>query len=145
MKITTRLTAVAMAVFILGFLLGQNFDFTTNAHAQNNKVFELRTYTTAEGKLPNLLARFRDHTMTFFERHGMTNVGYWVPQDSPDSENTLIYLLEHSSRQAAQENWADFLADAEVLRVMAESETAGSIISNIESVFVEPTNFSPIR
>ena len=75
----------------------------------------------------------------------MTNVGYWVPQDSPDSENTLIYLLEHSSRQAAQDNWADFLADAEVLRVMAESETAGSIISNIESVFVEPTNFSPIR
>ena len=145
MKITTRLTAVAMAVFILGFLLGQNFDFTTNAHAQSNKVFELRTYTTAEGKLPNLLARFRDHTMTFFERHGMTNVGYWVPQDSPDSENTLIYLLEHSSRQAAQENWTNFLADAEVLRVMAESEAAGSIISNIESVFVEPTSFSPIR
>ena len=145
MKTTVFLAAVAIAVFISGFLLGQNLGFITAAHAQNNKVFELRTYTTAEGKLPNLLTRFRDHTMTLFEKHDMTNVGYWVPQDSPDSENTLIYLLEHSSRQAAQENWANFLADAEVLRIMAESEAAGSIISSIESVFVEPTSFSPIR
>ena len=145
MKMTVRLTAVIMAVFISGFLSGRNFDFTINAHAQSNKVFELRTYTTAEGKLPNLLARFRDHTMTLFEKHGMTNVGYWVPQDSPNSENTLIYLLEHSSRQAAQESWADFRADAEWSRVMIESEVAGSIVNNIESVFIEPTNFSPIR
>ena len=142
---TARLAAVTMTVFISGFLLGQNFNFTTSAHAQNNKVFELRTYTTAEGKLPNLLARFRDHTMTIFERHGMTNVGYWVPQDSPNSENTLIYLLEHSSRQAAQESWAGFRADSEWLRVMIESEATGSIVSNIESVFIEPTNFSPMR
>ncbi|SVC45165.1 uncharacterized protein METZ01_LOCUS298019, partial [marine metagenome] len=110
---TVRLAAVIMAVFISGFLSGRNFDFTISAHAQSNKVFELRTYTAAEGKLPNLLARFRDHTMTLFEKHGMTNVGYWVPQDLPNSENTLIYLLEHSSRQAAQESWADFRADAE--------------------------------
>ena len=145
MKITVRLAAVAMAIFLSGFLLGQNFDFTTSAHAQNNKVFELRTYTTAEGKLPNLLARFRDHTMTIFKRHGMTNVGYWVPQDSPNSQNTLIYLLEHSSRQVAQESWAGFRADPEWLRVMTESEATGSIVSNIESVFIEPTNFSPMR
>lgn len=145
MKMTVRLAAVAMAVFISGFLSGQNFDFTINAHAQSNKVFELRTYTAAEGKLPNLLARFRDHTMTLFEKHGMTNVGYWVPQDSPNSENTLIYLLEHSSRQAAQKSWTGFRADAEWSRVMIESEAAGSIVSNIESVFIEPTNFSPIR
>ena len=145
MKMTVRLIAVIMAVFISGFLSGRNFDFTINAHAQSNKVFELRTYTAAEGKLPNLLARFRDHTMTLFEKHGMTNVGYWVPQDLPNSENTLIYLLEHSSRQAAQESWADFRADAEWSRVMIGSEAAGSIVNNIESVFIEPTNFSPIR
>ena len=145
MKMTVRLAAVAMAVFISGFLSGRNFDFTINAHAQSNKVFELRTYTAAEGKLPNLLARFRDHTMTLFEKHGMTNVGYWIPQDSPNSENTLIYLLEHSGRQAAQKSWAGFRDVAEWSGVMIESEAAGSIVNNIESVFIEPTNFSPIR
>ena len=145
MKITARLTVVTTAIFISGFLVGQNLDFTTIAHAQNNKVFELRTYTAVEGKLPNLLARFRNHTMTLFEKHGMVNIGYWVPQDSPDSESILVYLLEHSSRQAAQESWADFLSDAEWLRAMTESEAEGDIVKSIKSVFIEPTSFSPMR
>ncbi len=107
------------------------------------KVFELRTYTTEEGKLPNLLALFRDHATQLFEKHGMTHVGYWVPQDSPESENTLIYVVSHDSREAAQESWGAFRADPEWQRVAEESQADGPIVANIESVFIEATDFSP--
>ena len=77
------------------------------AHAQNaNRVFELRTYTAPDGKLPELQARFRNHTMRIFEKHGMKNVGYWVPQDAPTKDNTLIYIISHESREAAKKSWA---------------------------------------
>ena len=72
------------------------------------RVFEIRTYTTEPGKLPDLLKRFRDHTTKLFEKHGMTNIGYWVPTDEPRSKNTLIYILAHDSREAAKKSWDDF-------------------------------------
>src|SRR5579871_5932443 len=78
------------------------------AHAQDTRVFELRTYTCNEGKLHDLLTRFRDHTMTIFARHGMTSIAYWVPQDEPRSKNTLIYIIAHASRDAAKKNWQEF-------------------------------------
>ena len=109
----------------------------------SNKVFELRTYTTEEGKLPNLLALFRDHATQLFEKHGMTHVGYWVPQNSPGSGNTLIYMVSHDSREAAQESWGAFREDPEWHRVAEESQADGRIVANIESVFVEATDFSP--
>ena len=65
-------------------------------------VYELRTYTTHEGKLENLNARFRDHTVRLFKKHGMESVGYWVPTAEPKSKNTLIYVIKHKSRDAAQ-------------------------------------------
>jgi hypothetical protein len=107
------------------------------------RVFELRTYTTEDGKLPNLLTLFRDHATQLFEKHGMTHVGYWVPQDSPESENTLIYVVSHESREAAQENWGAFRADPEWQRVAAESQADGPVVANIASVFIEATDFSP--
>src|SRR5258708_37876906 len=76
--------------------------------AQNQRVFELRTYHTLPGRLPALQARFRDHTTKLFEKHGMTNIGYWTPQDAPASDNTLIYVIAHASRDAAKKNWDDF-------------------------------------
>src|SRR5215211_1074216 len=70
------------------------------AHAAAaGRVFELRTYTTHEGRLDALLRRFRNHTVRLFEKHGMTNIGYWVPQDSARSHNTLVYILAHPSRE----------------------------------------------
>ena len=107
------------------------------------KVFELRTYTTEDGKLPKLLTLFRDHATRLFEKHGMTHVGYWVPQDSPESENTLIYVVSHDSREVAQESWGAFRADPEWQRVAEESQADGRIVANIESVFIEATDFSP--
>jgi len=143
---TIRITALAVTVFGLGFVLGHGFDGGMTARAQGSgKVFELRTYTTPEGKLPNLLARFRDHTMRIFERHGMSNVGYWVPQDAPASANTLVYIISHESRAAAEASWAAFRADPEWQRVAEESQVDGRIVANVESVFLEATAFSPLR
>jgi|ERR1700722_8611263 len=112
---------------------------------QPARVFELRTYTCYEGKLPDLLARFRNHTMQIFEKHGMTNIGYWVPQDAPASKNTLIYILAHPSREAAQKNWDAFRNDPEWQKVQKESEANGKIVSNVVSVFTDATDFSPIK
>ena len=69
------------------------------------EVFELRTYTTNKGKLPNLNARFRDHTVRLFEKHGMKSIGYWTPTDK---ENTLVYVISHKSREAAKASWKAF-------------------------------------
>lgn len=108
-------------------------------------VFELRTYTSYEGKLPEVLARFRDHVMKLFEKHGMINVAYWVPQDAPASQNTLIYVLAHSSREAAKMNWDAFRKDPEWQRVRNETEANGKLVLKIESVFMDSTEFSPMK
>ena len=112
---------------------------------EHGRVFELRTYTCNEGKLPDLLARFRNHTMAIFEKHGMTNIAYWVPQDAPASQNTLIYVIAHASREAAKKNWEEFGKDPEWQKVQKESEANGKIVSKVESVFIDPTDFSPMK
>jgi hypothetical protein len=115
------------------------------APAPAMRVFELRTYTSPPGQLPALHRRFREHTMEIFARHGMTNVGYWTPQDSARRENTLVYLLAYPSREAARASWAAFGQDPEWKRVQAASEANGPIVSRVESVFLEPTDFSPMK
>lgn len=118
---------------------------TSPAAAADGKVYELRTYTTYEGKLPNLLARFRDHTTKLFEKHGMKNIGYWVPTDEPRSKNTLIYLLEHKSREAAKKSWDAFRVDPEWIKVRDASEVSGKINEKVESVYLEATDFSKLK
>ena len=112
---------------------------------EHGRVFELRTYTCYEGKLPDLLARFRNHTMRIFEKHGMTNIAYWVPQDAPTSQNTLIYVIAHASREAAKKNWDEFRQDPDWQKVQKESEANGKLVSKIESVFMDAADFSPIK
>ena len=145
MTTTIRYTVFATIVFTAGFIVGNVFDSDMTVSAQGGKVFELRTYTAPVGKLPNLQARFRDHTMRIFEKHGIQNVGYWVPQDSPASDNTLIYIIAHDSREAAGESWDAFRADPEWQRVAEESQVAGRIVSNVESVFMESADYSPLK
>jgi len=107
-------------------------------------VYELRTYTTNEGKLDNLNARFRDHTVQLFTKHGMASVGYWVPTDGPKSENTLIYVLKHKDRDAAKASWKAFLADPEWKTVAKESQKDGRILAKApDSVFMNATDYSP--
>lgn len=113
--------------------------------AAANRVFEIRTYTTPPGKLEALKSRFRDHTIQIFNKHEMTSIGYWTPQDEPLSQNTLIYVLAHPSREAAKKNWADFRNDPEWVKAKAASEKDGPLTTKVESVFVDPTDFSPIK
>ena len=146
MTINTRhLVVFVTAVFVAGFAAGTLWQTDTAVHAQGEKVFELRTYTAPEGKLPNLEARFRDHTMRIFEKHGMSNVGYWVPQDAPASDNTLIYIISHDSREQAAANWDSFRADPEWAEVSRASQVDGRIVSGVEAVFMDATDYSPLN
>lgn len=113
------------------------------AEAAGGVVFELRVYHTFEGKLDGLLARFRDHTMTIFKRHGMESVAYWTPTDEPLQGKTLFYILKHPNRDAATANWAGFRADPEWKQVSAASEVNGKLVEKVESTFLELTDFSP--
>lgn len=137
--------AVTLGIFAAGVLVGQLTDGRLEAQAQGRKVFELRTYTAPEGKLDDLVARFRNDTLRIFEKHGMTNVGYWLPTDAPASENTLIYILAHDSREAATKSWAAFRDDAEWKAVAERTQANGPIVSKVEAVFLEATDFSPLE
>ena len=133
-------------VFAAGFVLGNLFQPSAALSAQSGgKVYELRTYTAAPGKLSDLESRFRDHTVRLFEKHGMTNVGYWVATDAPLSEDTLLYVLEYDSRDAAQASWDAFRADPEWKEARAASERNGRLVSGVESVFMKATDYSPIN
>lgn len=109
------------------------------------QIYEVRTYTTHPDKLDDLHRRFRDHTLRLFEKHGMTNVGYWVPQDSARSQNTLIYILSYPSRADRDRSWTAFLADPEWVAARTASEADGPILVRVESVFMTPTEYSPMR
>ena len=112
--------------------------------APQGTVYEMRTYTTHDGRLPALEARFRDHTMRLFEKHGMRNVGYWTPVDRP---NTLIYIIAHENGDLVTGNWKAFASDPEWQMVAAESQKDGPILvdGGIVSVFMRPTDFSPLK
>jgi hypothetical protein len=140
------LIAVTSVVFVAGILLGHLFQTGSDVHAQSAKrVFEIRTYTAHEGKLDALNARFRDHTIPIFEKHGLKNVGYWVPQEAPLKQNTLIYILAHPSRDAAAKNWEAFRNDPAWQKARAESEAKGPLVSRVESIFLEATDYSPMK
>lgn len=109
------------------------------------KIYELRTYTCEPGKLDALKARFRDHTVRIFNKHGMESIGYWVPEDPERSGNTLIYILAHPSREAADKNWKEFADDPEWKKVQAESEANGKIVQKVERVWMDPTEFSKLK
>jgi hypothetical protein len=105
------------------------------------RVYELRVYYAAPGKLDNLHSRFRDHTMKLFEKHGMTNHGYWVPVENPDLK--LVYLLSYPDEAARKKSWAGFIGDAEWKAVHAASEKDGTLVKKIESTYLTATDYSP--
>jgi hypothetical protein len=110
-----------------------------------NRLFELRTYTTNDGKLPQLHARFRDHTNRLFEKHGMTLVGYWTPVEGPGAGNTLVYILAYPDREARETSWKAFLADPEWQAAFKASTADGRLVKKVESQFLAPTDYSPIK
>lgn len=118
---------------------------TASAAGTNGKVFEIRTYTAEPGKLDALHARFRDHTVQIFKKHAMHNVAYFAPTDEPLSKNTLIYILSFPSRDAAKKSWDDFRKDPEWQSVQKESEANGKLVTKVDSVFAETTDYSPMK
>jgi len=133
------------AAFVLGFLARGVVPMEPVAHAQGARIFELRTYTAPEGKLGELHARFRDHTLRIFKKHGMENIIYFAPQDAPLSQNTMIYLLAHPSREAADKNWAAFGKDPEWQKVAQETQVNGKIVAKVDRVFLNATDYSPMK
>jgi len=133
---------VLAATFGAGVLVGPHLGVAAQPAA---KVFELRTYTAPDGKLADLHKRFRDHTLRIFEKHGMTNVVYLAPLDAPLKDNTLVYLLSHRSREAAKASWDAFRNDPEWKKVASESQTNGPIVSKVDSVFLQATDYSPLK
>ncbi len=135
-----------LAVAVVGaFSAGRVLEAQSASEKPSTRVFEIRTYTTNEGKLGDLHARFRDHTTKLFEKHGMTNIGYWVPMDDERSQNTLIYIIAHDSRDAAKESWANFQKDPQWQRARNASEENGKILAKVESIYVSPTDYSAMK
>ena len=136
---------LGLVVFGLGYAAGQFSAFESVAQAQGERIFEMRTYTAHPGRLDALNARFRDHTTRIFENHGMTNVGYWTPQEAPLAENTLVYILAHDSREAGQASWDAFRADPEWAQVAEESQRDGRIVESVDVLWLAATDYSKIK
>jgi len=117
---------------------------THNSAEAADRFFEMRTYTTNEGKLCDLHKRFRDHTNRLFKKHGMELVGYWTPTDK---DETLVYILAYPSHEAREKSWAAFRADPDWQKVYKQShiDADGKIVKKVDSVFLNPTDYSPIK
>ena len=139
MKKLLKPALTSLSLFILGF----GTSTLLNTSAQDQVVYELRTYTATPGNLDNLHARFRDHTT--FNKHGMEVVAYWTPTDPEKAEDTLIYVLKHSSREAADASWAAFIADPEWTAVAEASNANGPILGGIEREYMIATDYSPLQ
>jgi hypothetical protein len=131
-----HLCLIALTILTVALTLS-----TTPVRAADTRCYEMRTYYAAPGKLDALHARFRNHTCKLFEKHGMVNVGYWVPVENPKSE--LIYLLSYPSREAREKSWKAFMSDPEWQQAYKASEVNGKLVDKVESVFLTATDYSP--
>ena len=108
-------------------------------------VYELRMYHVHEGKAEELSDRFGDRADAIFRNHNIKSIGYWVPENAPNSQKLFIYIIEHSSREEEEKHWAAFLADPEWQKVQAESAPDGPLVDNIDRYFMDPTSFSALK
>jgi NIPSNAP len=133
-----------LASFAMGIMVMLGISMLTQTHAQTpGHVFEYRKYYANPGKLDDLKARFRDHTITIFNKHNMKSVGYWIPEDNKD--NAIVYILEHPSKEEGLKNWTAFSADPEWQKASKASEVNGKLVDHVDRVWMDPTDFSPIK
>jgi hypothetical protein len=142
-KRRTLLQALPAATLLPASLWAASQQDNANPTHTATGVYELRVYHAAPGKLGELQSRFRDHTINLFDRHGIKSVAYWTPLDEPEKSNTLIYILQHPSREAAVANWKSFQDDPEWQSVKAKSEANGKLAEKIDSTYLALTDFSP--
>lgn len=129
---------VGLGSFSAGYSLGEDAKTAP-------RLYELRTYTALPGRLPALNARFKDHTIKLFEKHGMQNGMYWIPTDEKLKDNTLIYVVSHADEDAAKKSWEAFINDPEWKKAAAESEKDGKIVEKVERVYMRLTDYSPAK
>ncbi|GAA4403270.1 hypothetical protein GCM10023187_19200 [Nibrella viscosa] len=111
-----------------------------------DRVFELRTYSAAPGKLPDLLSRFRNHTIDLFKKHGMKNIGYWLTEKPDETgQSKLVYILAHPSEAAGKKAFDEFRNDPKWVKAKAESEKNGPLTNKVESVYMKATDYSPMQ
>jgi len=138
-------TLLGCAMLTIGLMQLPRMSQAEEAKAPTNRIFELRTYTTNEGKLDDLHARFRDHTNKIFKSHGMTLIGYWTPLEGPRSKDTLIYILAFPSKEARGAAWRGFGSDPAWKKAYAESIANGRLVKKVESRLMTPTDYSPLK
>jgi len=142
---TRRRFATALLVTFAATFALQGLCMSTTVAAEENRLFELRTYTTHPDRLDALHTRFRDHTNRLFKKHGMQLIAYWTPVEGDEAKNTLVYVLAYPNREAREESWKAFRNDAEWKKVYAESKVDGPIVMKVDSKFLTPTDYSPIK
>lgn len=142
-RLTGRPLAGVLTVFLLvmAFQLGKTTG--EDKSVKQPRLYELRTYTTLPGRLPALHARFKNHTMKLFEKHGMRNEMYWVPTDEKLKDNTLIYIVSHNDADAAKKSWDAFRNDPDWHVARDESEKDGKIVAKVEQVYMTLVDYSP--
>jgi NIPSNAP protein len=136
--------AIALLSFAAGSLITARLAHIDRVRADSNRVFELRIYHTAPGKLPAVESGFRDTYSKLFAKHDLQVVGYWVPEGAPAWDNTFVYLVSHSSREEAKKNWDAMLADPEVQEAI-KSEQANKLVEKIDRTYMRSTDFSPMK
>lgn len=132
---------VVRALALTLFAAAASLAFSADEEKPKLGCYELRVYTAAPGKLDALNARFREHTCRLFEKHGMTNIGYWLPLENPDQK--LYYVLAYPDRDARKKAWAAFMSDPEWKSVWAASEKDGKLVTKVESTMLHSTDYSP--
>jgi hypothetical protein len=137
---------IAAAIAVAAVAGAAGFAAAASARpARDEHVFEMRTYFANPGKITALHARFRDHTCKLFEKHGMTNIGYWQQTSGENAENTLVYILAYPSKEAREESWKAFQADEDWKKAKAESEKDGALVGKVISTFMKGTDYSAIK
>jgi L-rhamnose mutarotase len=133
---------ILFAATVSALLIGLTGCATSSKTATDTRCYEMRVYYAPPGKLDDLHARFRDHTMALFKKHGIENIAYFVPVDN--TNNTLVYLLAYPSREAREASWKAFMADPDWKAAAKASEANGKLVSKVEQTFLQPTDFSPV-
>jgi hypothetical protein len=136
--------AIALASFAGGSLMTARLMHVDQVRADSHRVFELRVYHAVPGKVAKLEARFRDIVTPLFAKHDLKPVGFWVPEDAPAADNTFIYILAHESREAAKKNWDAMRADPGFAQIVKD-ETTEKLVEGVDSTYMDPTDFSPMK
>jgi hypothetical protein len=137
-------SGIAVVSFAAGSLLTARLAHTNQVSADSNRVFELRVYHAAPGKVPAIESLFRDTSSKLLAKHDLKAVGYWVPEDAPARDNTFIYIVAHPSREEAKKNWDAMFVDPQFQEMMKFVQTE-KLVEKVDSTYMHPTDFSPMK